>query len=349
MHTPWVPKSQEVYFISRPTMLYILEGQGFIQVDFKNYLDWENKLFFLEEGQYIKFLTEGFTIYKFEFTDTNLLAHKDIRVLFKHLVSLGHINLDNYFKPLHGFKLLAHAKPREIIHSSSQKWYQQNPFQANKEEYTIIFDVKEAIDKHYHDHLSNQEIKYLLRDDHNQAQRLYKSKVGITIKNLLTNKRLLESKKDIAFSDKSIKEVAYALGYKDPAYFNRVFKINTGCSPREFRKQMEFARKDSFLMHLYDLIQNFHHQERQAEFYAQKLNMSVKTLSKKVKDRLHISLGQLIRQEIITKAKKYLADNQSIQEVAFTLGFEEPNHFSAFFKHYTGQSPSNFQDQKYHE
>jgi len=50
--------------------------------------------------------------------------------------------------------------------------------------------------------------------------------VGITIKGLIQNKRLLESKKEVAFTEKSVKEIAYDFGYRDPAYFNRTFKLN---------------------------------------------------------------------------------------------------------------------------
>ena len=77
--------------------------------------------------------------------------------------------------------------------------------------------------------------------------------------------------------------------------------------------------------------------------------MSEKTLSKKVKQRLNISLGQLIRYELIKTAKQYLNQGLKIKEVAFALGFEEANHFSTFFKHYTNQTPTTFLSKKYNQ
>ena len=76
------------------------------------------------------------------------------------------------------------------------------------------------------------------------------------------------------------------------------------------------------------------------------MHLSVKTLSRKVRDELQISIGQLIRQELVKTAKKYLSENMPVNEVADLLHFEESNHFSAFFKHYSGMTPTAFQNQK---
>ena len=155
-------------------------------------------------------------------------------------------------------------------------------------------------------------------------------------------KRLLEAKKDIAFTNKSIKEIAYEYGFKDPAYFNRVFNKMQGENPNKFRKEFEFDRQDSFLPELYQLLENHHKEQRTLDFYANRMNVSIKTLSKKVKDKLNLTLGQLIRQELINTAKFLLKTDMNIKAIAYELGFEEANHFSSFFKHHTNCSPSEY-------
>ena len=88
----------------------------------------------------------------------------------------------------------------------------------------------------------------------------------------------------------------------------------------------------------------FHHTKGMIlSFYADKLHMSVDTLSKKVSQKMNISLGQLIRQEIISSAKEMLSQNMTVKETSYQLGFEEPNNFSSFFQRYTGVSPISFQ------
>ena len=155
-------------------------------------------------------------------------------------------------------------------------------------------------------------------------------------------KGLLESKKEIAFTDKSIKEIAYEYGFKDPAYFNRVFSKMAGKSPNKFRKAIDFEGRDSFLPELYQLLETHHKEQRTIDFYANKMNLSIKTLSKKVKDKLNVTLGQLIRQELIHTGKFLLQTDIYIKEVAYELGFEEANHFSTFFKHHTSLSPLEY-------
>jgi AraC family transcriptional activator of pobA len=48
---------------------------------------------------------------------------------------------------------------------------------------------------------------------------------------------LLEAKRQLHYTDSSISEIAYALGFDDPAYFTRFFSRRTGLSPRAFRQK----------------------------------------------------------------------------------------------------------------
>ncbi|WP_160714599.1 helix-turn-helix domain-containing protein [Chitinophaga solisilvae] len=65
-----------------------------------------------------------------------------------------------------------------------------------------------------------------------------KETTGRTVTELLHDRIVLEAKRNLAFSHKSIKEICYMLGFEDPAYFSRFFKNNTGISPQDFRDMM---------------------------------------------------------------------------------------------------------------
>lgn len=326
-------------------MFHILEGSGGIEVDFKSYHDWRDKLIFLEKGQYIKFLSENFVVRKIEFDDAVVFHNKDVRVLFKHLVALGYINFDECTTcQKYLDSSIFSSRSSDIIDISSKQWFWQNPFHANQEEYHVIFDIKDVIDKQYKNHLTNEQICNFIDVRGYETQALFKSKIGISIKDMLSRKRYLESRKEIAFTDKSIKEIAYEYGFKDPAYFNRVISKLSGKSPKKLREAINFESRDTFLPELYELLERHHKEQRKIDFYANKLNLSVKTLSKKVKDKLNITLGQLIRQEIINTAKLLLQTDIEIKEIGFELGFEEANHFSLFFKHHTSLSPTAYRD-----
>ncbi|MGB1241146.1 MAG: helix-turn-helix domain-containing protein [Chitinophagales bacterium] len=337
------PELNKAYLINKYTMFHILKGSGGIEVDFRSYHDWMDKLIFLEKGQYIRFLSENFVVRKIEFEDENLFRSKDVRVLFKHLVALGYINFkecETCQKYLNSSIFSQQAS--DIIDISSKQWYWQNPFHANQEEYHIIFDIKDVIDQEYKNHLSNEKISKIIGAQGYDAQALFKSKIGLSVKSMLRQKRFLESKKEVAFTDKSIKEIAYEYGFKDPAYFNRVFSKIAGKSPNKFREGVSFESRDTFLPELYQLLETHHKEQRVIDFYANKMNLSIKTLSKKVKDKLNITLGQLIRHELINTAKFLLQTDIMIKEIAYELGFEEANHFSSFFKHHTSFSPLEY-------
>lgn len=55
---------------------------------------------------------------------------------------------------------------------------------------------------------------------------------------LVTDRMLREARRMLIFTSLSAAEIAYDLGFTDPAHFSRVFSKATGQPPREFRKKM---------------------------------------------------------------------------------------------------------------
>ncbi len=54
---------------------------------------------------------------------------------------------------------------------------------------------------------------------------------------LIQDRILIEAKRLLKFSQMSIKEIAFELGFEDPAYFSRLFSKNVELSPAAYRKQ----------------------------------------------------------------------------------------------------------------
>lgn len=61
----------------------------------------------------------------------------------------------------------------------------------------------------------------------------YSEKTALTF---INERILLEAKRLLLFSDKTSTEIAYELGYKEPAHFSKFFKNQVGSSPIEFKK-----------------------------------------------------------------------------------------------------------------
>ena len=77
--------------------------------------------------------------------------------------------------------------------------------------------------------------------------------------------------------------------------------------------------------------------------YAEALNLTEKTLNELVKKHTGESTSNIIYKQIIMEAKRLLNTGISIKETAYALNFDDPGHFSKFFKTKTNISPSEFQ------
>lgn len=77
--------------------------------------------------------------------------------------------------------------------------------------------------------------------------------------------------------------------------------------------------------------------------FAKQLNIHVNHLNKALKETTGQTTSQLISERLLQEAKILLkSTNWTINEIAWSLGFEEPNHFSGFFKTRTKITPKEF-------
>src|SRR6516165_8531499 len=91
------------------------------------------------------------------------------------------------------------------------------------------------------------------------------------------------------------------------------------------------------------LVEEHFHKERQLGFYADKLAMTVDRLNDHVKRATGVTAGHLIRQRVLTEAKRQLVfTSQPIHEIAYDLAFSDPSHFARFFRKQTGTTPHEF-------
>jgi AraC family transcriptional activator of pobA len=93
------------------------------------------------------------------------------------------------------------------------------------------------------------------------------------------------------------------------------------------------------------LIEEHFRKERLISFYAEKLAMTADRLNDHVKRATGVTAGHLIRQRVLTEAKRQLVfTNQAIHEIAYDLAFSDPSHFTRFFRKQTGTTPQAFRE-----
>lgn len=67
--------------------------------------------------------------------------------------------------------------------------------------------------------------------------RIARAGTGRTLNELLVDRLVSEARRNLLFSRMSVQEIAYELGYSDPAYFSRAFTRATGETPGAFRRR----------------------------------------------------------------------------------------------------------------
>ena len=103
---------------------------------------------------------------------------------------------------------------------------------------------------------------------------------------------------------------------------------------------------DATVGQLRALVDEFFRKERLLGFYAEKLGMTVDRLNDHVKRSTGVTAGHLIRQRVLTEAKRQLVFTmQPIHDIAEALAFADPSHFARFFRKQTGTTPHEFRDQ----
>ena len=55
--------------------------------------------------------------------------------------------------------------------------------------------------------------------------------------------QVTEAKRSLVYTGMSINEIAYELGFKDPAYFSRFFSKMTGQQASQFRKEYQSGQE----------------------------------------------------------------------------------------------------------
>jgi AraC-like DNA-binding protein len=94
------------------------------------------------------------------------------------------------------------------------------------------------------------------------------------------------------------------------------------------------------------LLEHHYKEEKNVEFYAEKLNLTSKRLNQILKQKTNRTIRQFIHERLIMEAKhKLIISEHTIKEISIQLGIDDRSYFSRFFKKMTGQTPEGFQKQ----
>lgn len=113
---------------------------------------------------------------------------------------------------------------------------------ANEKEPFILQSLKEAIEKDFKTKHSASDYAKLLNISPKALAKVTKTYFNKTLTDLISERIIIEAKRELYLTNKSVKEIAYELGYPDEYYFSRFFKTNADVSPQMYRDTVGFAR-----------------------------------------------------------------------------------------------------------
>lgn len=103
------------------------------------------------------------------------------------------------------------------------------------------------------------------------------------------------------------------------------------------------SRQEEIFADFLDLLHLHHKKERLVAFYADKLCITPKYLSKIVKDLTKHTALEYIEEYVITEAKSLLnATNMAIQQISNELNFPSQSVFGKYFRRVTHMSPKEY-------
>lgn len=255
-------------------LIWLLSGEGQHVIDFIDHELAENQIYFLAPGQVHQLLTkskpQGWVIlFTRDFVQQQGWAWNTVEQLglFDACQQLPPLvlnmeqasELDPLFKTINQ-EFLGKAIDRDAILASYLrivltklfrfKQLVEKPLLTEKSEITssrqqaTVQQFNLLIERHHQTVHQVGQYADFLSVSSGYLNELIKSHTGRTAKDVIMDRLLLAAKREALFSDKSSKEVAFMLGFEDPAHFSKFFKTGTTVTFMAFRQQV---RKNSSL------------------------------------------------------------------------------------------------------
>jgi len=109
----------------------------------------------------------------------------------------------------------------------------------NKADHSLQRRFEALLEEHAIERLGVADYASILGVTPTHLSRVMRKATGQSASATIEAFMIREARRNLAFTNLRVSEIAYQLGYEDPAYFSRAFRRATGLSPRAFRQNLE--------------------------------------------------------------------------------------------------------------
>ncbi|NOU59523.1 AraC family transcriptional regulator [Marinifilum caeruleilacunae] len=239
-------------------ILFVKNGTGRHNIDFKTYDIRPNSIFFISPGQVHSIqLNHSAEAYVLTFTSDFILLDSNIQRLldypFFHSISnrpyvyvegsnhkiqqtLDEMYVESKMEKKGRDKILRALL--EVLLIRVRRIYEPAlKLEAPNHLSYQLRKLEALIDKHYKEYKQLTEYADLMHISAKHLNSLCKKGLNKTVLNLIHERTLIEAKRLLLFTNNTISEIAYELGFADKSYFMRFFKKHTSLTADAFRKK----------------------------------------------------------------------------------------------------------------
>jgi AraC-like DNA-binding protein len=251
------------------SLIWIIRGAGKVKADFSEYLVEPGTLFSFSPYQPFMLFADG------DIQGIALQFHPDFFCIHKHQheVACNGVLFNNIYDPpfvkvdeasANTFNMLLEQVKAEMqnpalaqyellisylkifLITASRLKTDQRPKAArstsNAEGPFILQKLKDYIELHYKTLHTPGDYAGMLNISPKALAKITKAHFNKTLTNLIAERIIIEAKRELYLTNKTVKEIAYELGYNDESYFSRFFKTNADVSPQLYRETVGHNR-----------------------------------------------------------------------------------------------------------
>jgi two-component system response regulator YesN len=183
----------------------------------------------------------------FDFFENNKTNYEVIRFTINNLITYCFINLNAHFIEIEDafniqrkfanniLQTNSNYALSKLVHKTLLQIMNHQKNQANSFSKTVLL-TNSYIQKNYSTNIKLEMLAQNANVSSSYLSRLYKKETGISIITYINKYRIEVAKKMIREGNSYISEIAYSVGFQDPAYFTNIFKKLEGKSPTQYYK-----------------------------------------------------------------------------------------------------------------
>ena len=102
---------------------------------------------------------------------------------------------------------------------------------------SLATGLRRLVDAHFRDNWPVDRYVLALATTPHLLDKASRAVLGSGVKRVVSERRLLEAKRLLLFTVRTVEDIAYEIGFDDPAYFSRFFRERTGEAPAAWRRK----------------------------------------------------------------------------------------------------------------